>query len=219
MVVNCWKCETPNKDDARYCAACKNALKADVAPYVSGRNISPVTAVPIARRAPGRSVSPVAAAPITRRAPGVLTIALGVALGLATFAVCTPVCGLLGLATTAVMVDTDTRPQAPEKKHIDPAKQRKRKRFIQQMIADGYWQKTEFTGSLPKVWVNDSFLFLGETRQNKFLEVAYAYWMGELDSFGLHADGFIRDSLVIKKDNGTLLGRRIGTYNPINGFQ
>lgn len=32
MVVNCWKCETPNKDRAQYCAACNWPMKEDVPP-------------------------------------------------------------------------------------------------------------------------------------------------------------------------------------------
>ena len=168
-----------------------------------------------------------------RRAAGLIKTAIGVALGLTLFVVCVPVCGLLGLGAALTSVDTTDVIANMDKKveaHVRKKprlgergrtrrQRRERKKFIQKMIADGYWQKTVFTGSLPKVWVNDSFLLLSEKNQNEFLEVAYAYWMDELDSFGMNADGSIRDALVIKKDNGTLLGRRLGTYNPIDGFR
>lgn len=108
----------------------------------------------------------------------------------------------------------------PSKRPVDfdasPTKRKQRERFVNRMIREGFWEKTEFTGLLPKVWVTEEFLYSSEKAQNETLEVAYAYWMGELDDFG--TNGFVWDRLVVKIDNGTLLGKQIGYYTPIYGL-
>lgn len=98
-----------------------------------------------------------------------------------------------------------------------PAKQSERRKFIEDVIALGLWEKTEFTGSLPKLWVTKEFLLADEKFQNKTLSVVYAYWVGELDTFG--GSGFFWDSLVLKIDNGTAIGRRVATYTPLTAME
>jgi hypothetical protein len=98
-----------------------------------------------------------------------------------------------------------------------PEMQADREEFIRKLIQDGYWEKTEFSGSLPKVWVTHKFMLSDEKSQNETLSVVYAYWMGELDSFG--GSGFFWDPLVLKIDNGTPNGRRVATYTPEAGIK
>ena len=70
-----------------------------------------------------------------------------------------------------------------------------------------------FGGSLPKVWVTDAFL-AGSTRdQNKVLQPIWVYYRLTDASFGEH------DRLVIKWDDGTINGRRLAVYDPVNGMQ
>ena len=74
-------------------------------------------------------------------------------------------------------------------------------------------------GSLPKVWVTESFLALDRKAQNQFLEVIYAYYNIADDNFGVTDDLVFRDSLIVKIDDGTVNGKRIATYDPINGIE
>lgn len=109
---------------------------------------------------------------------------------------------------------------AEEQKFQEQAKaklQQERKQFIQKLMDQGYWLKTESTGSLPYLWVTQKFLLSDEISQNKTLSVVYAYWVDELDNFGDH--GFYWDPIVLKLDTGTSLGRRIGTYDPVDGIR
>lgn len=83
-------------------------------------------------------------------------------------------------------------------------------------MSQGYWERTEISGSLPKLWVTQKFLASDETSQNTTLSVVCAYWVGERDNFG--GSGFFWDPLVLKLDNGTPLGRQVRTYTPMDGF-
>jgi len=123
---------------------------------------------------------------------------------------------LSGLATKKANAPTrqSTRPLGFD---FSPKMQAERRQFIEDMIREGYWQKTEVTGLLPKLWVTNSFLAADEKTQNGVLSVCYAYWMGRLDTFG--DKGLYYSSLVLLIDNGMINGRRVATYDPANGIR
>ena len=95
--------------------------------------------------------------------------------------------------------------------------QEAREGHIREMFRQGLWEKTEVFGTLPKVWIKPAFTMMDEKFQNQSLEIVYAYWMGQLDDFG--DQGFFWSPLVLKIDNGTLLGRNVGSYTPIRGIE
>jgi hypothetical protein len=99
------------------------------------------------------------------------------------------------------------------------ATQRDRLQFVQKIAGQGYWTGTELFGSLPKVNVTEKFFALDRKTQNKFLGVVYAYWMGKLDDFGQEGDVLAWTPLILKMDDGTPNGRRVGSYNPVNGLE
>ena len=94
-----------------------------------------------------------------------------------------------------------------------------RERFIKKGIRLGLWEKTELTGTLPKLWITRTFLLLGEKEQNQMLSAVYAYWMDRLAGFGKKRGIKLRESLILMYDNATPAGRRVGQYNPIDGVE
>jgi hypothetical protein len=113
--------------------------------------------------------------------------------------------------------ESDKQAKRPADFDGSPQKQAERQQFIENLMAQGLVLTTEYSGSLPKLWVTSQFLALDEKNQNKFLSVVYAYWVGAREDFG--GSGFFWDGLVIKIDNGTQLGKRIGVYDPIDGVK
>ena len=111
------------------------------------------------------------------------------------------------------------RSQVASKAHADDGKQDDRLDLIKGLIGEGIFQKVGYDGgSLPKVWVTDYFLSLKVKTQNNFLSVVYAYYNIENDNFGVSKDEMMRSSLVLKFDDGTINGRRIGEYDPVDGI-
>lgn len=110
----------------------------------------------------------------------------------------------------------ETEKRTKQSKH-DINLQNRRKDYIRNLISIGYVIKTECTNSLPHIWVTEKFLLLNEIDKNKLLKPIYVYWMGEIEGFGKR--NLYWESCVIKIDNGTIVGKRIGTYNPINGIK
>ena len=107
-------------------------------------------------------------------------------------------------------------PKYPRGFDASPKTQRKRKDFIDKMIREGYWVKTE-ANSIPEVWVTDKWLNQSERSQKATLGLAYAYWMCELDTFGFLDDNW--DTMVVKMDDGTELGKRIAIHDPGQGIR
>lgn len=102
----------------------------------------------------------------------------------------------------------------------DDGKQEDRKEFIQQRIADGLFLRVGYDGgTLPKVWVSQRFLMLDIKTRNTLLEVVYAYYSIEDDSFGMTADGLMCLPLGVKIDDGTIGGKTIGEYDPVDGLR
>jgi len=99
----------------------------------------------------------------------------------------------------------------------DPAKQLERKNFINKLIAEGVIKKiTSSNQRFPYVWLSDKFIYLDLKTQNQFLEVIWAFYDGEEKDFGIDEIGIV-DVLILKIDDGTITGKRIGTYQPFEG--
>ena len=100
-----------------------------------------------------------------------------------------------------------------ETKKADPELQRKRLKFFDKVALEGYFKKIEIENQVGKLWITNKFLLLTEKEKNTLLSVPYAYIVDELGSDPLSTP------FVLKIDNGTLLGKRIGKYNPISGIK
>jgi hypothetical protein len=97
---------------------------------------------------------------------------------------------------------------------------REREEFIRLGISEGLWERAGYDeGSLPKLWVTQKFLWLDEKTQNNLLNPVYFYFADSDGTFGLNAGSLWADPLVLKIDNGTPLGKRIGTYTPLRGWK
>ena len=113
-----------------------------------------------------------------------------------------------------VSTDVKTVKKEPIKgREIDPELQLKRMEFIKKLGSEGYFETIQIENGVGKLWVTNKFLLLSEKDMNTFLEVPYAYVMDELKT------DIYTTSFVLKIDNGTQLGKRIGQYNPINGVK
>jgi len=109
-----------------------------------------------------------------------------------------------------------TRREYPIGFDASPKTQKKRKDFIDKMIREGYWVKTQ-ANPIPEVWVTDKWLNQSERSRKSTLGLAYAYWMCELPTFGFLDDNW--DTLVVKMDDGTELGKQIAIHDPIKGIR
>ena len=92
--------------------------------------------------------------------------------------------------------------------------------MIQDLIGRGLFVSVGYDGGTnPKVWIGAPFMSLSEKDQNTYLELVYAYYNIEDDSWGI-VDGnpFMSDRLVIKVDDGTVNGKRVGKYDPYSGW-
>ena len=87
------------------------------------------------------------------------------------------------------------------------------KNYIELGLSEGLFARVGYDGgTLPKVWVTDAFLAGNTREQNKVLQPIWVYYSLTDNHFQRH------DVLVIKCDDGTVNGRRIGWYDPINGL-
>lgn len=119
---------------------------------------------------------------------------------------------------TASTADEGSSSSSTSLVHEDDGKQGDREELIQELMTRGLIEKATYDGgSLPKVYITDDFRLLDRKQQNQFLEVIYAYYQIEDDDFGVGDDGLYRSSLVLKEDDGTTNGRRVGEYDPIDG--
>ena len=68
------------------------------------------------------------------------------------------------------------------------------------------------------MWASDDFLAGKRKAQNTILEAIYAYWTCRRPGEFGH-DGRYWKPLIIKFDDGTQLGKRIGEYDPQLGLE
>ena len=132
-----------------------------------------------------------------------------------------------GIFVTELAKNLDKIPPSGSSKHsyrpdgfdASDETQTERREFVQQMKTNGFWERTDVLGSTPSVYVTPLFLVQPVKAQNTMLEVAYAYWMCELDDFGQLVGGHSWCHIRIKIDNATPTGDTIGLYDPADGFR
>ena len=130
--------------------------------------------------------------------------------------------GCLFLSMLGNQNTTRHRPQSDSSKGSyvtpDDGKQVGRKKIIDDLIKEGVFEKIGYDGvSLPKVWVTDRFLLLDQKTKHSFLEVVWTYYSIKDDDFG--SIGLFGTPLVVKIDDGTINGKRIGNYEPFDGLK
>ena len=116
------------------------------------------------------------------------------------------------VANTTDTTQTQTVKKTEPRK-VNTELQKKRMAFIEKLFAQGLCDKFEIENEVGKVWVTNKFLLLSEKDMNSLLEVPYAYTMEHLGT------GIFTTSLILKVDNGTQLGKRIGRYSPTDGVE
>lgn len=89
---------------------------------------------------------------------------------------------------------------------------------MQELISRGLVLRYEGTHH-PKVWVTEPFLMLSLKGRNSLLGAVWWYYAIKYDEFGMSADGLFRYPLVVKIDDGTINGKRIAKYDPIDGMR
>ena len=100
----------------------------------------------------------------------------------------------------------------------DDGKQADRLAFIEDLKEAGAIVCTQHVGRLSPaitVWVTDDFLAADTRTQNKLLSPIWSYYAIMDDRWG---DPRL-DHLIVKWDDGTVNGRRIGIYDPFNGLR
>lgn len=143
---------------------------------------------------------------------------------LAFFIVVGFICYLLYNYEPAKVAPPDPQPVAAAAPKPEPQpeataeQQADRKAFTSKLQQLRIITKTEWSGSLPKVWVGHAFHALSESDRNQFLSPVYAWWDGERRDFGRKAS-MTYDPLVVMEDNGTPIGKRLGVYDPLNGYR
>ncbi len=207
MKIYCPQCEAENPEDAPMCGLCGHLLNAT--DPMAGLSEAAKKAAPLKVN--------VTTVPGSRKLLNKKTVVNVVALLLIAPFVLVP---LTCVYTCYQAFNAPPRPpgsKRPPGFDASAEMQEERKRIIQEMFHRGFWEKTEFTGSRPKLWITPAFAAMDEKFQNNMLGAVHAYWMASLDDFG--CDGIVCDSMILKLDTGTPLGRRIGTYDPWRGVK
>ena len=101
--------------------------------------------------------------------------------------------------------DGSSATQAKQQSAAEVAKQPERKKYIEELIEKGVFQKVEATGSLPHLWVEPTFYALDFETKQTFVSVVYAYYVTMDDQYTL-----------VKLNDGRS-GKEIGKYAPVYG--
>jgi|GEM_PF-4549107 len=125
-----------------------------------------------------------------------------------------------GNQSAAPPTQSGSQADTMSKIHPDDGKQPQRLALIKKLLRLGVFEKIENDNSFVEVWVTKTFAGLSEKQQNTFLSVVYAYYqIKDGGSFGISKNPLFRDTIPIKIDNGTPLGRTVANYDPFSGIR
>ena len=104
----------------------------------------------------------------------------------------------------ALVAETCAEPAATE-----------RRAFVEKMIADGVFTRNQRLGSNdPRLWIGPTFRLIEPEQQRTALTVVYLDWICRTGGeFGTNYS-----SIVLKEDDGSTDGRRVGRFDLVGGI-